>query len=64
MRNRILEYLPRQWRPDRLRERAESLPDWRHWTKKAEDLVAKHPGPCLATAFALGVAVAWWIKRT
>jgi hypothetical protein len=63
MRNRILEFLPREWRPDRLRERAESLPDMRHWVDEAEKLVAKHPGPCLATAFALGVAVAWWIKR-
>jgi ElaB/YqjD/DUF883 family membrane-anchored ribosome-binding protein len=63
MRNRILEYLPPQWRPGRLKERAESLPDMRHWMEDAEKLVAKHPGPSLATAFAIGVAVAWWIKR-
>jgi hypothetical protein len=63
MRNRILEYLPAQWQPDRLRQRAESLPDMRHWAQEAEKTVAKYPGPCLATAFAVGVAVAWWIKR-
>jgi hypothetical protein len=63
MRNRILEYLPTQWRPDRLKERAESLPDMQHWMDEAEKMVAKHPAPALATAFALGVAIAWWIKR-
>lgn len=63
MRNRILEYLPAQWQPDRLKERAEALPDVGHWLKKAEKLVIEHPGPSLASAFALGVAIAWWIKR-
>jgi hypothetical protein len=63
MRNRIVEYLPTQWRPDRLRERAESLPSMRHWLDKAQKLVAQHPAPSLASAFALGVAIAWWIKR-
>lgn len=29
-----------------------------------EDYVVEHPGPCLAAAFAVGVVVAWWIKRT
>jgi hypothetical protein len=28
-----------------------------------EQLVAKHPAICLASAFALGAALAWWIKR-
>jgi hypothetical protein len=64
MRNRILEYLPAKWRPDRLQARAESLPDWRHWVEKAEDVVARHPVPALTTAFVVGVAIAWWIKRT
>lgn len=63
MKNRIVDYLPPQWRPDRLRERAESMPDLRELADKAERFVAQHPGPSLATAFILGVAVAWWIKR-
>lgn len=28
-----------------------------------EALVLKHPGPALASAFLVGVVVAWWIKR-
>ena len=63
MNNRILEFLPREWQPRRLRERVESLPDMQHWIAKAEAYVAEHPGACLAAAFAAGVAVAWWIKR-
>ena len=63
MKNRIVDYLPREWRPDRLRERAESLPDMRELADKAERFVAQHPGASLATAFIVGVALAWWIKR-
>lgn len=63
MKNRIVDYLPREWQPDRLRERAESLPDMRELVDKAERFVARHPGPSLATAFFVGVALAWWIKR-
>jgi len=63
MKNRIVDYLPSQWRPQRLRERVESLPDVREWVDKAERFVALHPGACLAAAFTVGVAVAWWIKR-
>jgi hypothetical protein len=63
MRNRILEYLPPQWRPGRLRQRAESLPDMKHWLEEAQKVVVKNPGASLAAAFAMGVAIAWWIKR-
>jgi ElaB/YqjD/DUF883 family membrane-anchored ribosome-binding protein len=31
--------------------------------RQVEDLVAQHPGAALATAFAVGLAVAWWLKR-
>jgi hypothetical protein len=63
MQNRILEYLPPEWRPRRLRERVESLPSWRELTDQAQRFVAENPGACIAAAFAAGVAVAWWIKR-
>jgi ElaB/YqjD/DUF883 family membrane-anchored ribosome-binding protein len=63
MKNRILEFLPPEWRLQRLRERVEALPETRQWVDKAERYVAEHPGACIAAAFAAGVAVAWWIKR-
>lgn len=28
-----------------------------------EDTIAKNPGAALAAAFAVGLAVAWWLKR-
>ena len=31
--------------------------------QRAERIVVKHPAVCLASAFALGAALAWWIKR-
>jgi len=31
--------------------------------KPAEDLIRQYPAATLATAFLIGVAIAWWIKR-
>jgi len=32
-------------------------------TKPPEDFIRKYPAAALATAFLVGVAIAWWIKR-
>ena len=32
-------------------------------TKPTEDLIRQYPAAALATAFLVGVAIAWWIKR-
>jgi len=37
--------------------------DWKQYLHKFEHFVAEHPGVCLASAFAMGVALAWLIKR-
>ena len=33
------------------------------WLEPVERVIADHPAACLAIAFVLGVAIAWWIKR-
>jgi hypothetical protein len=35
----------------------------RHWVDPVEEVITKHPGACLASAFIVGVVFAWWIKR-
>lgn len=44
-----------------------TAPDWRSLLapleQRAERIVVKHPAVCLASALALGAALAWWIKR-
>jgi hypothetical protein len=37
--------------------------NWRQYLDQFEHFVAEHPGVCLASAFAMGVALAWLIKR-
>jgi hypothetical protein len=37
--------------------------DLNELTKPAEDLIRQYPAAALATAFLVGVAIAWWIKR-
>jgi hypothetical protein len=39
------------------------MSDVKEWVKPAEQFISKNPGASLAAAFAIGVAVAWWIKR-
>jgi hypothetical protein len=42
---------------------APQLPSFRQWVEPLEDLIKKHPAACLASAFTVGVVIAWWIKR-
>jgi hypothetical protein len=35
----------------------------RHWVDPVQEVITKHPGVCLASAFMVGVVFAWWIKR-
>ena len=37
--------------------------DVKQWLEPAQNFIAKHPSACLASAFVLGAAIAWWIKR-
>ncbi len=66
MNSRISEYLPSSWykRPAEsaggdltVEERLKA------WTEPVEQFVVKHPGASLAIAFAVGVTIAWWLKR-
>ena len=38
-------------------------PDWKQVLAQIEQTIAKNPAATLVGAFALGVAIAWWIKR-
>lgn len=38
-------------------------PDWKPVVAQVETWIINHPGVSLASALALGVALAWWIKR-
>jgi hypothetical protein len=35
----------------------------KQWSAPAEQWIGKNPALALASAFLIGVAVAWWIKR-
>jgi len=37
--------------------------DIHEMTKPTEDLIRQYPAAALATAFLVGVVIAWWIKR-
>jgi hypothetical protein len=37
--------------------------DWKQWLATAEELITKYPGVTLASAFVVGAALAWWVKR-
>jgi hypothetical protein len=37
--------------------------DIHEMAKPAEDFIRHYPAAALATAFLVGVAIAWWIKR-
>jgi hypothetical protein len=59
--NRIAEFLPAAWRPRR--ELGLGRPSKESLAQSVERFVGENPGASLAAAFALGVMVAWWIKR-
>ena len=65
--NRMTDYLPAQKSPSS-RQASEKLSrssaNVREWMEPAEDLIRKYPAAALASAFVIGVAIAWWIKRT
>ncbi|MEI8382665.1 MAG: hypothetical protein WCJ09_21215 [Planctomycetota bacterium] len=63
--NRISGYLPQQRRP------ASSLPDMadisrsgEQWLKSAQSFVTERPVISLCGAFATGMVIAWFFKRT
>lgn len=37
--------------------------DIREFVEPVENLILKYPAAALASAFAIGVVLAWWIKR-
>jgi hypothetical protein len=60
--NRIAEHLE----PEVKKQRTESSLGTKitqDWLEPVERVISDHPAACLATAFVLGVAIAWWIKR-
>jgi hypothetical protein len=65
--NRVTDYLPDQ-HPRTSRQRRPELSlsqvNLRDWIEPAEEIIRKYPAACLASAFVMGVAIAWWIKRT
>lgn len=40
------------------------IQDIKQYIEPVEELITKNPAAALAAAFALGVAFAWWIKRS
>jgi hypothetical protein len=40
-----------------------SFEDVKSYIQPVEELILKYPGAALASAFLVGVVVAWWIKR-
>lgn len=65
--NRIAEHLDPAPRSAAQGQGAESLDQAtdlkRDWIEPLERVIADYPAACLATAFIVGVAIAWWIKR-
>jgi hypothetical protein len=61
--NRVTDYLPEQ-QTRAGGEREFSLASAKEWIEPAEEIIRKYPAACLASAFVIGVAIAWWIKRT
>ena len=65
--NRLDDYLPAAeptTSADAARRAAGSpQPDWGRVVTQVETWIVSHPGVSLASAFVLGAALAWWIKR-
>jgi hypothetical protein len=62
--NRLTDYQPEQ--ESRFGRSAwDSLSNAKvqEWIEPAEETIRKYPAACLASAFVIGVAIAWWIKR-
>ena len=68
MLNRIADYFPLSFNKDPMGKQAAppastKAPEAANWLEPMAQLVKTHPGAALAAAFAVGVTVAWWIKR-
>lgn len=66
MNSRISEYLPSSWykRPAECAGGGMTVEArLKAWTEPVEQFVVKRPGASLAIAFAVGVTIAWWLKR-
>ena len=66
MLNRTLDYdapRTRNERPQAATPSSFGLEDVQAYIAPVEELILKYPGPALASAFLVGVLVAWWIKR-
>jgi hypothetical protein len=65
MTNRVAENhstpTPRALRPAKSLQR--KLDNFGDFVEPIQSLVLKYPGAALASAFLVGVAIAWWIKR-
>lgn len=62
--NRVKEYLPE--RPSAGEPGGPfslSKLNVQQWIEPVEELIVKYPAATLASAFVVGVAIAWWIKR-
>jgi hypothetical protein len=64
MKNRLAEDLPVAGRESGPRRPPGGIPgEALKYAAAIEDYIIEHPAPSLAAAFAVGVMVAWWIKR-
>ena len=62
--NRLADYLPGEATRSKDGNQEFSLAQAKEWVEPAEEMIRKYPAACLASAFVIGVAIAWWIKRT
>lgn len=72
MKNRTVDYLPER-APSESRATGgngwlggkwlEGKADVQQWIEPVEKLVRDYPGAALAAAFAIGVTIAWFVKR-
>jgi hypothetical protein len=68
MHNRALDYETLEstrtaQQPSAARPSSIGLDDIKSYIQPVEEFILKYPGPALASAFLVGVLVAWWIKR-
>jgi hypothetical protein len=63
--NRVTDYLPAEAGTKRSSTGQFSLSSQnvRQWIEPVEELIVKYPAACLASAFVVGVTIAWWTKR-
>jgi hypothetical protein len=62
--NRMREHLVSEMSESAAATAANLAASGQEWLKVAQTFVAKRPVACLAGAFATGVVIAWFLKRT